>query len=399
MANRQGDRKIVIHTRPSLTTLPPSIHGARNYKELAQLGLNPDHILDFSATSNPYGPHPIVLQAIQQAITSPTIARYPDRDNLALCQAIATAESVSPPQILPTNGASELIQLIALAFIAPQKPHLILAPTFGEYNRAIHMMGGNTLQYRPDNLALHFDIEPLLDTIQQVQPQSVWLCNPNNPTGQQWTPAELQQLYAAAPHALWVIDQSYRYFGHPPKNKIKKISSGYPAKGQEQTSIFNATNENVIIIRSLTKEHALAGLRLGYAIAAPKLIVTLKSVQPPWSVNTLAQIAGIAALQPQVLTWRDESLAQLQHHATKLWGALKELGYKVNSTSTPYALVNVKDGSTFRHTLLKHGLLVRDCTSFALPQYIRITTRLPPENKQLITAMRNQTLLTKQQQK
>jgi histidinol-phosphate aminotransferase len=365
-----------MQLRPTLPTLSPSIHGARNYSELAALGLTPDEVIDFSANSNPYGPHPAVLAAVRAAVSDTTLLRYPDRECLALREAMAGAEGASPEQILPTNGASELIQLVALAFVAPGSRHLILGPTFGEYSRAIHLMGGIIDEYRPGRLDLRFDLEAITDLIRQLQPAGVWLCTPNNPTGQQLTAAELETLRAIDHdnRILWVIDESYRYFGQD--------NDQWPAVGGRRSS------PNTIILRSLTKEHSLAGLRLGYALAQPAYIEALRAVQPPWSVNSLAQVAGVAALQPEVIAWRDQSLAQLQYDAGQLWSALSQTGFTVLPTDTSYALVRVGQAGSFRRSLLAQGLLVRDCTSFGLPHHIRIAAQHPEENEQLVTAMK-----------
>ncbi len=364
-----------IYTRPTLTALPPSIHGARDYTELARLGINPDAVIDFSDNSNPYGPHPAVLEAVSAAVNTPTVARYPDRDCLALRQAMANEEHTPTTCLLPTNGASELIQLIALAFVEPGSRHLILAPTFGEYSRAIQLMGGKIHEHRPgsENPTLRFNADAVAAAIRTLQPNGIWLCNPNNPTGQQWSAAELSCLRAADPdnQALWVIDESYRYF------TVNQNSGG----GMSQT-------KNTIIIRSLTKEYGLAGLRLGYAVAAPALIAALQAVQPPWSVNSLAQVAGVAALQPEIVIWREQSMAQLHQHAAGLWQNLSTMGLDVLPTSTAYTLINVGDAAQFRRSLLNHGLLVRDCASFGLPKHIRIAVQLPAENEKLLTAVR-----------
>jgi histidinol-phosphate/aromatic aminotransferase/cobyric acid decarboxylase-like protein len=230
----------------------------------------------------------------------------------------------------------------------------------------------------------------------------VWLCNPNNPTGRQWIGHELAQLAAADPdhQILWVIDEAYRYFGKginhslatcPDKpaghdqGRSKEIGDHQPTIGTSQVANLG---ENAIIMRSLTKDHSLAGLRLGYAIADPKLVAALQMVQAPWSVNSLAQVAGVAALQPEVLAWRDESLAQLQQNARDLWRELSAIGLSVVPSSTPFALVKVGDARAFRRALLAQGLLVRDCTSFGLPDYIRIAAQLPPENERLVATVK-----------
>lgn len=361
----------------TLSTLPRANHGARDYEELARLGLIPDQVIDFSANSNPYGPHPEVLRAVTAAVTANTLANYPDRDCLALRAAIAAIENKAVDSLLPGNGTVELIQLIALAFVRPGSRHLILAPTFGEYARAIKLLGGQVHEYRPAaaNTTLRLEAEAVAAAIGRLQPASVWLCNPNNPTGQQWSAEELAHLRAAdsSNRALWVVDESYRYFTARPT----------PLAGW-------TAGENIIILRSLTKDHALAGLRLGYALAAPPLIAALRAAQPSWSVNTLAQVAGVAALQAPVLRWRQQSLASLRNHAADLWAAIAKLGLEVLPTTTTFALVGVANAATFRYHLLLQGLQVRDCASFGLPRHIRIAARRPEENEQLLQAIKLQ---------
>ena len=364
-----------IFVRPSVSTLPSAVHGARNYDELERFGLDPGEIVDFSSNCNPYGPHPSVLEAIGAALSASTLNRYPDRDCLALLSSISEAEGVPGQCLLPTNGASELIQLVATAFVEPGSDHLILAPTYGEYGRAIHLMGGRVREHRAHGVNLQFDPESAAAAIRRLRPAGIWLCNPNNPTGQPWGREALDYMRRADPEqrALWVVDESYRNF----------FKDGAPGP-----SIGFQESENVLILRSLTKDHGLAGLRLGYGMAAPGLISILRSVQPPWSVNSLAQVAGIAALQPEVAAWRANSLAQLHRHAVTLRQELSEAGYSVLASSTPYFLVEVGRAAAIRQQLLQAKLLVRDCTSFGLPAHIRIAAQLPEENERLLDSMR-----------
>jgi len=357
--------------RPTILHLSPAIHGARDYAELKQLGLKPGEVVDFSTNSNPFGPHSAVLQAVQAAISRSTLARYPDRDCLALREAISAADQVPIETILPGNGASELIHLIALTFVKPETRHLVLSPTFGEYAHAIRLMGGKAEEHYSQT-KLHLDAADVITTIQQIQPETVWLCNPNNPTGQYWTPDELAEIYSSGDpnqKILWIIDEAYRHFVRPDK---ADGAAGWPG------------GPNVIHLRSLTKDYSLAGLRLGYLVASPDLIVHLKTAKPPWSINTIAQIAGVSTLQPDVIAWRKESLIQLHTHAAELWHGLTSLGFAVFPSDTTFALITVDYAAEFRHRLLQAGLLVRDCTSFGLPDHIRIAAHTPESNQHLL---------------
>lgn len=359
----------ILTPRPVLKAIPPSIHGARDHDELARLDLHPDEVIDFSTNANPYGPAPLVLQAVQAAITAETLGSYPDRGCLALKRIIAAVDNVPTNHILPGNGTAELIQTIALAFVQPGTTHLLVTPTFGEYVRAIQLMEGLVHEYRPATPELRFCMDDVTTAIRSLKPASIWLCNPNNPTGQHWSTAQLAELRTAGPDALWVIDEAYQHFLAQPE----PISTPAP---------------NQIILRSMTKAYALAGLRLGYAVAPPAIIEVLRSVQPPWSVNSLAQIAGVAALQAPTQTWRDQTLAELRQHAHHLWHDLEGLGLNVLPTDTTFTLVEVNNATDFRRRLLKRRLLVRDATSFGLPRHVRIAARRPEENHLLVEAIR-----------
>ncbi|MEM7032513.1 MAG: histidinol-phosphate transaminase [Chloroflexota bacterium] len=335
---------------------------------MTQRQLSPDDIIDFSTNNNPYGPPPMVLAALQEALQNNAIGPYPDRDCLALKAAIAAVEDVSPEYLLPGNGTAALIQMIALAFVRPQSTHLIVGPTFGEYERAIQVMEGKVIEYRPHTTDLRCTVDGVASAIQHHNPASIWLCNPNNPTGQQWTTTQLQYLQDTAPNALWVIDEAYTHF---------------------PTMLHNGWlhRPNQIILRSFTKDFTLAGLRLGYILALPHLIDSLQKVSVPWSVNALSQIAGVATLQAEGLAWRRHTLQDLRHQAKALWRSLQQLGLAVLPTETTYALVDVEDAPTFRAKLLAEKLLVRDCTSFGLPNYVRIAAQHPTENQQLVEAI------------
>jgi len=354
----------------------PVPHGDIDYGELARLGLTPHDIIDFSANSNPYGPHPAVLAAIRAAVTAPVLRHYPDRDCLALRQAIAAAEATDPALILPTNGANELIQLVALAFIKPGSRHLILSPTFGEYARAVQVMGGQVLPYFASPPDYQHDVEQIAALIRRYRPETIWLCNPNNPTGQYLSLATLNELRALAQtEALWVVDESYQYF-----------SAFEESLGRHWVATGGETN--LVVLRSLTKEHGLAGLRLGFAIAAPERIERLRVAQPAWSVNSLAQVAGVAALQPAVRAEQRRNITQLLAHAADLWRDLADAGFKLLPTTTSYALIQTGQAALTRQKLLQHRLLVRDGTSFGLPEYVRIAAQRPEQNRRLIAAMK-----------
>jgi histidinol-phosphate/aromatic aminotransferase/cobyric acid decarboxylase-like protein len=136
----------------------------------------------------------------------------------------------------------------------------------------------------------------------------------------------------------------------------------------------------------MTKDYALAGLRLGYAVGHVLIIAALSRVRPAWNVNALAQAAGLAALGDEV--HRQQSLQALAQAREELVTGLAKLGLPPLPSATHFFLVRVGDGAAFRQALLRQGILVRDCASFGLPAYVRIATRRPEENARLLEAIR-----------
>jgi threonine-phosphate decarboxylase len=345
--------------------VPRAVHGALDYEELWRRGLDPGEVLDFSANTNPYGP----AKGVRAALAQVALERYPDRDALALRAALSAALGVRIERIVTGNGASELIQLMALAFVRPGDVVFVVGPTYGEYARAAALMGARvcTWQARAGD-----DFEPdcvaVASHLKRLSPRLAFVCNPNNPTGIAVEPRLLTSLARRHPDTLFVIDEAYEPFA------------------ADLGSVMHAAVENVVVLRSMTKDHGLAGLRLGFAVGAAPLVETLRSVQPPWSVNSLAQAAGVAALEDA--DHRTRGLEALRQAKDRLTAGLTQLGLAPVPSRVCFFLVRVGDGAALREELLGLGILVRDCASFGLPEYVRISTRRPEENERLLAALR-----------
>lgn len=356
-------------SRPSLRAALPEAHGGPDHAELARLGLRPEDVLDFSVSTNAYGPPPAVVTAIAAALAGGDITRYPDRSATVLRQVLADRMGVAPEQVLVGNGAADLIWLIALAYLRPGDAAFVIGPTFGEYRAASQRMGAQVNEWRAvedDDFAIHE--EAIATALRHARPRVVWLCNPNNPTGAYLELQAWARLRAAAPDALWAIDEAYRPFLDAP------WPSPFPI------------DEGTILLRSLTKDCALAGLRLGYALSAASTIQALAAAQPPWSVNSLAQAAGVAAMGDSAHVAR--TTAALRAQALALGHALRQRGWRVIPSVTHFMLIEVGDAASLRARLLReHHVQVRDCTSFGLPHYIRVAARRPAENERLVAVL------------
>ena len=353
--------------RIELTQIPAAVHGALDYSELQQRQLLPDAVIDFSENSNPFGPAP----GVSRALAAMDPARYPDRECLALRQALAEQSGANPADIVVGNGAAELLWLVAFAFLERGNRVLILGPTSGEYARMARLMGTDVVEWRA-NVTTAFAVAPdaVARQIAAVQPKLIFLCNPNNPTGTVIDSAVIAAWAKDAPQTLFVVDEAYLAF-------VPGLRSLYAWR-----------LPNVLIIRSLTKEYALAGLRLGYAVGPTTLVAGVAQARVPWSVNAAAQAAGLAALADQDHLQR--TLTALRVAKAELVAGLHALGLAPLPSQTHYFLLNVGDGAAFRQRLLTHGLLVRDCASFGLPAFVRMATHKPAENQTLLLYLKKE---------
>lgn len=351
-------------TRRDLATIAPDYHGAINVQELEQWNIAPEDVLDFSVNSNPFGPTPAVRAAL--ATVQPDI--YPDRDCWALRRALTAHLDVPIEQIVIGNGAAELLWLTAFAFLHPNDLVLVIAPTFGEYARYARLMGATVTEWRatPDD---NFTVHPVAITAQMAatRPRMVHLCNPNNPTGQVVGVEVIKAWAIQFPDTLFVIDEAY--FAFVPTFQ-SAISLHLP---------------NVLVICSMTKDYALAGVRLGYGVGTVELINALLQVRIPWSVSAFAQAAGVAALADHA-TYR-QLWTTLREESLRFRHTLQLLDYHLYPSYTHYFLMDVGEGRTLRNALLPQGILVRLCESFQLPHCVRIATRTPAENQRFVEVL------------
>ena len=351
-------------------------HGTLDYEEMADWGYTPQELVVFSSNINPYGPPPSMVRIVAESITADNLSLYPDRLSHGMRQALADYHDVPPDAVLVGNGTADIMWLLAVLFLRGRSV-AILSPTFGEYANAANLVDIEpaVVDYpgwrrQPDSTFIPDDTS-LIDAshiLVRSSPDVVYVCNPNSPTGEHLSPDEMDALLSSIPNAIWVIDEAYAAFTPEPWSAARWIH-----------------DRRIIVLRSMTKDFALGGLRLGYAIARPDTIRTMAEAQPPWNVNSLAQLAGVACMQE--LAWRDESLATLRRDTELLRRALMELGFSPRTTTTNYMLVPVKDPTALRIELLRRKIVVRDCTSFGLPGFIRLATQRPEHNQILIEAL------------
>ncbi|MCL0103397.1 histidinol-phosphate aminotransferase family protein [Dehalococcoidia bacterium] len=354
-----------LRPKPEVENLKVCPHGGPDYAELRAMNLTPEEVIDFSVSSNPFMPPP----GIEKIFSGIAIDRYPDSEATELRQCLSEQLGVAPNNILVGSGSMELIRLIAMAYFGRGDSVLILEPTFGEYEVACRMLGAEVLkQWAKAEDCFALRLEETTSIIRQHRPRGIFICNPNNPTGQYLSRPEIEMVLDSCGDTLLILDEAYIAFTEGRWSSTDLISGG-----------------NVIILCSMTKDYALAGLRLGYAIAGEEIIQSLRKVCPPWNVNVVAQEAGIMALKNSEYLRQCES--KIRQTRQFLIEELHRLDFTLVPSSTNFFLVKVANAKAFRTALLRHGILVRDCTSFGLPEYIRIAPRTMPECRKLIATI------------
>jgi histidinol-phosphate aminotransferase len=365
-----------IDTQASTPGRP--VHGGIKPAELRSLGLTPDEVLDFSASISPLGPPAGVWDALSRV----DLAAYPDPHCLELREALSShlsgsrRGSVPVERILVGNGSTEIIHLLARVCLSPPRPGtgntaFLLTPTYGEYEGACRLAGaGTSCQDGVDRPGFRWDLALAARHIARERPSLVFVCNPNNPTGVYLQSSEVEVLVEATSEAggLLVVDEAYVSFVEDPWDSLALLGRG-----------------DVVLVRSMTKDYALTGLRLGFCLASEEVTRRLAALQPDWSVNGMAQAAGLAALADgDYLPRARQAVAQAKEYLT---ARLTSLGFSVPPSAANFLLVRVGEAASWRDQLMRKGLFVRDCASFGLPQYIRVGVRPVADCRRLVEAM------------
>ncbi len=325
--------------------------------------------LDFSANTNPFGTPPGIIDAVCAAL--PQMHRYPDPYCRKLTRGISDFEEVPEEYILCGNGAADLIY----AYCEAVHPTLTveLAPTFSEYALGLERVGCRVERYglRQEN---KFELdEGFLDYLAAVKPAAVFLCNPNNPTGKTIASGLLGKILAfSAENGIRLfVDECF----------LDLADSG------ESLKTFLPQNPNLFILKAFTKSYGMAGIRLGYGLCAdPTLLEQMSKTVQPWNVSSLAQAAGVAALQEQAFLQKTRALVAAERQWLKT--QLESLGYWVCPSSANYLLFQ---GTLGLHQKLKEKrIAIRNCDNYCgLGQgWYRIAVRRHEENEKLIQAIK-----------
>ncbi len=354
------------------------VHGGNLVWAAGLAGCSPRELLDFSASISPLGPPHSVCEAIQAAFSF--LGAYPDPEYGDLRRAVAKHHNLSIDYVLPGNGAAELLTWAARDLSERSRLCFQAAPNFSDYDRALKAFGCEVqslplLSFDGWNLA-SWDTRLLYESWEspQLKDCSLLLNNPHNPTGALLDRSRVRALLACFGHV--VVDEAFMDFLPPDREQ----------------SVIDWVDEfpNLVVLRSLTKFYSMPGIRLGYAVAQPETLQRWQQWRDPWSVNTLAAAAGVAAIQDidfqrQTWQWLEACNAQLYKGLSELPG-LDPLPSVAN-----FFLVACECSATElqRRLLVQHRIYIRDCISFEAlgDRYFRVAVKTSADNQRLLEAL------------
>lgn len=347
-------------------------HGGNVFAVARALGIPPEELLDFSASINPLGPAPGVREAVYAAFDR--VVHYPDSGAVALSEALSHFHGVATANVCVANGSTELIYL--LPRLIPGKRALIIAPPFAEYARAFALAGWEIdyFQLSPSH-GFALDWEEL-EAVLAKGYDLLFFCNPGNPTGKLFRRDEICRVdrLCHAAGTFLVVDEAFMDFCE-----------------EESCKDAIVKGERGIILRSMTKFYALPGLRLGYAIGAGKLIGCLQELSAPWSVNTFAQMAGLASLAD--VGYRERTLQLVATERDFLTARLSAIaGLVPYPSAANYLLVEIENGiaaAKLQARLMAEHILIRNCDNFVglAERFFRVAVRGRQENERLLAAL------------
>ncbi len=350
-------------------------HGG-NIKQICdKYGLDPNEIIDFSASINPLGCPEVVRKAAYEQFND--VLNYPDSECSDLKKTIAAKIPCNESNVIIGNGSNELFYLIPRA-LQPDKG-VLLQPTFGEFKDAFRNSHVDVVEIINDDKDFSI-ISTNISKLKSVKDGMVFLCNPNNPTGQLTRKEDIIELVNDNPNRLIVIDEAFMDF----------------VEDDEKYSVIKEapSMQNLIVVRSLTKFYGFPGLRLGYLVTNESIVNKLMRYKEPWTVNTIAQVAGMAAINNEEFATNTRQYV-CSEKAFLYDGLTNIKGIHPFQPTVNFVLIRIQDirvtSSEIQNRLLKNNILIRNCSNFVGldEKYFRVAVKTREENMKLLSALKS----------
>ena len=326
--------------------------------------------IKLASNENPLGPSPKAQEAIRNYLDH--IHIYPDGSGYYLRRKLAEIQGLSMDQIILGAGSTDLIELVAKTFLSGSADEAITSESaFYMYRLAIEDMGAGLVQVPMRDLT--FDLPAIAHAI-TARTKVVYLGNPNNPTGTMFTAEELDRFLEAIPsRILVVLDEAYFEY-------VQRSDYSHAID-------YVRAGKNILVLRTFSKVHGLAGIRLGYGMGHPELIECLHRIRSPFNASSLGQVAGMAALDDHEHIAR--SVETNRREMKFLTEELTLLGVRYTPSVGNFLLLDTgRDCEEDFIRLLHEGVIVRPVKLYGFPTSLRVTVGIHEENEQFLEAMR-----------
>jgi histidinol-phosphate aminotransferase len=331
-----------------------------------ELGLDPNAIIKLASNENPLGPSPRAMEAMHDALGKGHL--YPDGGGFCLCNAVAMKLGIAPENVILGNGSNEVLEFLGHAFLNPGDDVVTSQYAFIVYKLIATSFGAHTIEVpSPD---YQQDLDGILAAI-TPKTRLIFVPNPNNPTGTLLSQRAIDDFMSRiTENVIVVFDEAYFEFLDRPPDTLRFVREG----------------RNIVVLRTFSKIHGLAGLRIGYAVGPADLVQVLHKTRQPFNVNSIAQIGALAALKD------DEHLRETKRVIDEGRAYLHEQFAKMKIRFVPgaanFVMVNVGDGHAIFDKLLEQGIIVRPLRGYGLPEWVRISIGTMEENKKLVAALK-----------
>jgi len=330
-----------------------------------ELGLDPSHIVKLASNENPLGPSPLAKTAMREALEEAHI--YPDGGGYRLRSAIANEFDMEISNVVLGNGSNEIIELLCHTFLNRDAELIAAKHAFVVYKLMATLFGAKYVEV-PDPGFIH-DLDAMADAITE-KTRLVFIANPNNPTGTMVDQLAIDRFMARVPeHVIVVFDEAYFEFPESPPDALKYVREG----------------RNVCVLRTFSKIHGLAALRVGYGLASKNVATLLQKARQPFNVNAIAQAGALAALGDihHIEKTRSINAEGMAFYET----ALRERGLEFIPSYANFLLVKVGEGDKVFRAMLNQGVIVRAMSSYKLPDWVRISIGTPAQNQRCIEVL------------
>ena len=358
-----------LHINKDLLTVPLYVGGRPIEEVQDEYGL--ETIIKLASNENPLGPSPLGMEAMREAL--PNVHRYPGIYEKALSSKLAKLidADFDEGNIIIANGTCDLFRLLSLGFLQDGGESVICGTTFPLYKIYTQMFGGKPVVVDASNYA--YDLPAMVNNISD-RTRLFYVCNPNNPTGTVLTQKQIDDLMAQVPdHVLVVVDEAY--YDYVEDEEYADVK-GYVKQGR-----------NVIITRTFSKIHGLAGLRVGYGIAKKELIEYLQHGRSPFHVGSLNLIGATASLDDTEHLQRSRTLNATEKRYLYQEFDRLDLTYVTSQTNFILLPELKQDEKALSEALLRRGVIVRPGIGFGAPGAIRVTIGTRAENQRLVQAL------------